>query len=96
MVSSLQFALVGVNSRPSSCCFARRSDSLSTRCCQVEGVLVLVEEEEDDGDDDDGLEEEGACGPSLSSAGTSTDQKEPQRSEDQDCLSAKSPKIKSR
>ena len=68
MVSSLQFALVGVNSRSSSCCFARCSDSLSTRCCQVEGVLML--EGEDEGRDE--LDEEGDC---VSSVETLTDQK---------------------
>jgi hypothetical protein len=69
VVSSLQFALVGVNSR-SSCCFARRSDSRSMRCRQVEGVPAL-EGDEDGGRDE--LDEEGDCVSSAEEA--LTDQK---------------------
>ena len=69
VVSSLQFALVGVDNHSSSCCFARRSDSRSIRCCPIEGVLILEGEEDDgrdelddDDDDDDELDEGDICG----------------------------------
>src|SRR5271169_5455146 len=69
VVSSLQFALVGVNSRSSSCCFARRSDSRSTRCCQVGGGPMLALVGDEDGRDELD-EEDNGCAMSSSEAST--------------------------
>jgi hypothetical protein len=71
VVSSLQFALVEVNSCSSCCCFARRSDSRSIRCRQVEGVPALEGDEDGGGDESD--EEECDC--PMSSVEALTDQK---------------------
>lgn len=70
VISSMQFTFVGVNSRSFPNYSVRRSDSLSIRCRQISGVLVLEGGDEDGGDELDD-EQDGR----VSSAETSTDQK---------------------